>query len=68
MSDEPEELAQSIGGVNAQLAYALAATTPRRIAYATQLAQSYAGEIPAPRLRRVGAKPDPHEPPSAPDS
>jgi transcriptional regulator with XRE-family HTH domain len=51
-----------------QLAYALGATTPRRIAYATQLAQSYAGEIRAPRLRRIGAKPDLHEPPSAPDS
>jgi transcriptional regulator with XRE-family HTH domain len=51
-----------------QLAHALGATTPRRIAYVTQLAQSYAGEIPAPRLRRVGATPDLHEPPSAPDS
>jgi len=51
-----------------QLAYALATTTTRRIAYATQLAQSYAGEIAAPRLRRVGAMPDLHEPPRAPDS
>jgi len=51
-----------------QLAHALAATTPRRIAYATQLAQSYAGEIPSPRLRRVGAIRDLHAPPSAPNS
>ncbi|MBS1870537.1 MAG: transcriptional regulator [Actinobacteria bacterium] len=51
-----------------QLAHALGATPPRRIAYATQLAQSYAGEIPAPRLRRIGAKPDLHEPPNAPDA
>jgi transcriptional regulator with XRE-family HTH domain len=49
-----------------QLGRALAATPRRQIAHATQLAQSYAGEIPAPRLRRVGAKADPREPPGTP--
>jgi transcriptional regulator with XRE-family HTH domain len=49
-----------------RLARALADTTPRRIAHATQLARSYAGEIAAPPLRRV-SHPDVREPPAAPD-
>lgn len=49
-----------------RLARALADTTPRQIAHATQLARSYAGEIPAPSLRRL-ALPDLHEPPADPD-
>lgn len=49
-----------------RLGRALAHTTPRQIEHASQLAQSYAGEIPAPKLRRVGAMPDRHEPPAVP--
>jgi transcriptional regulator with XRE-family HTH domain len=50
-----------------RLGRALAATIPGQIAHATQLAQSYAGEKPAPRLRRLGARPDPRQPPGIPD-
>jgi len=49
-----------------RLARALATTPSRQIAHAAQLAQTYAGEIPAPPLRRI-AYPDQHEPPAAPD-
>lgn len=49
-----------------RLARALADTPPAQIAHATQLAQSYAGEIAAPRLRRI-AHSDVHAPPAPPD-
>lgn len=49
-----------------RLAHALAETPSIRVAHATQLAQSYAGEIAAPRFRHI-AHPDVHEPPAPPD-
>ena len=49
-----------------RLGRALADTPPSQIAHMTQLAQSYAGEITAPRLRSI-VRPDVREPPAPPD-